>query len=60
MKKIFLLVILFIVKMNTINAQSGNYNYATVPTQFVEANGIKLPTVLTAKKVKYLLFISTT
>lgn len=41
MKKIFLLVILFIVKMNTINAQSGNYNYATVPTQFVEANGIK-------------------
>lgn len=27
--------------MNTINAQSGNYNYATVPTQFVEANGIK-------------------
>lgn len=41
MKKIFLLVILFIVKMNIINAQSGNYNYATVPTQFVEANGIK-------------------
>lgn len=27
--------------MNIINAQSGNYNYATVPTQFVEANGIK-------------------
>ena len=27
--------------MTTSNAQSGNYTYATVPTQFVEANGIK-------------------
>ncbi len=27
--------------MTTTNAQSGNYTYATVPTQFVEANGIK-------------------
>ncbi|TRX03775.1 alpha/beta hydrolase [Flavobacterium gawalongense] len=28
--------------MKTSNAQSGNYTYATVPTQFVEANGIKI------------------
>lgn len=44
MKKIFLLTILIILKMNTTNAQSGNaiYTYATVPTQFVEANGIKI------------------
>ncbi len=28
--------------MNMINAQSDNYSYATVPTQFVEANGIKI------------------
>ena len=41
MKKLFLLTILVILKMTAINAQSGNYNYATVPTQFVEANGIK-------------------
>lgn len=27
--------------MATSNAQSGNYTYATVPTKFVEANGIK-------------------
>ncbi|HVM89913.1 MAG TPA: alpha/beta hydrolase [Puia sp.] len=27
--------------MNTTKAQSGNYTYATVPTQFVNANGIK-------------------
>lgn len=27
--------------MTTSNAQSGNYTYATAPTQFVEANGIK-------------------
>lgn len=27
--------------MTTSNAQSVNYSYATVPTQFVEANGIK-------------------
>lgn len=41
MKNIFLLTILIILKMATSNAQSGNYTYATVPTQFVEANGIK-------------------
>jgi pimeloyl-ACP methyl ester carboxylesterase len=41
MKKIFLLTFLIILKMTTTNAQSGNYTYATVPTQFVEANGIK-------------------
>lgn len=45
MKKIVLLTILTILKMTTTNAQSGNpmsqsYTYATVPTQFVEANGI--------------------
>lgn len=28
--------------MTTTNAQGGNYTYATVPTQFVEANGIKI------------------
>lgn len=27
--------------MTTTNAQNGNYTYATVPTKFVEANGIK-------------------
>ena len=47
MKKIFLLTILVITKMTTTNAQSGNatnmgYTYATVPTLFVEANGIKI------------------
>lgn len=41
MKKLFLLTFLVILKITAINAQSGNYNYATVPTQFVEANGIK-------------------
>lgn len=45
MKNIFLLTILMIVKMTNTNAQSSNdtakYTYATVPTQFVEANGIK-------------------
>lgn len=45
MKNIFLLTILMIVKMTNTNAQSINdtakYTYATVPTQFVEANGIK-------------------
>jgi pimeloyl-ACP methyl ester carboxylesterase len=41
MKNMFLLTILTILKMTTSNAQSGNYSYATVPTQFVEANGIK-------------------
>jgi pimeloyl-ACP methyl ester carboxylesterase len=41
MKNIFLLTILIILKMTTTNAQSANYTYATVPTQFVEANGIK-------------------
>jgi pimeloyl-ACP methyl ester carboxylesterase len=43
MKNIFLLTILMILKMTTTNAQSdnANYTYATVPTKFVEANGIK-------------------
>jgi pimeloyl-ACP methyl ester carboxylesterase len=43
MKNIFLLTILIIFKMTTSNAQSNsaNYTYATVPTQFVEAKGIK-------------------
>lgn len=43
MKNIFLLTILTLITMTTSNAQSenANYTYATVPTQFVEANGIK-------------------
>jgi pimeloyl-ACP methyl ester carboxylesterase len=41
MKNTFFLTILIILKMTTSNAQSGNYSYATVPTQFVDANGIK-------------------
>lgn len=41
MKHTFLLTILIIINMATSNAQSINYTYATVPTQFVEANGIK-------------------
>lgn len=46
MKNIFLLTILIILKMTTTNAQSGNamsvgFTYTTVPTQSVEANGIK-------------------
>ena len=43
MKNIFLLTILMILKMTTSNAQSDSatYTYAAVPTQFVEANGIK-------------------
>ena len=41
MKNIFLITILTLLKMATSYAQSGNYTYATVPTQFVEANGIK-------------------
>lgn len=41
MKNTFFLTILIILKMTTSNAQSGNYSYATVPTQFIEANGIK-------------------
>jgi pimeloyl-ACP methyl ester carboxylesterase len=43
MKNIFLLTILMILKMTTTNAQSdnANYTYATVPTKFVDANGIK-------------------
>jgi pimeloyl-ACP methyl ester carboxylesterase len=43
MKNIFLLTILILFKMTTTNAQSDSakYTYATVPTQFVEANGIK-------------------
>jgi len=31
-----------LLKMTTSNAQRGTYTYATVPTQFVEANGIKI------------------
>ncbi len=41
MKHTFLLTISIILKMATTNAQSVNHTYATVPTQFVEANGIK-------------------
>lgn len=43
MKKIFLLTILVILKMTSSNAQSDSakYTYATVPTKFVEAKGIK-------------------
>lgn len=46
MKNIFLLTILIIFNMTTSIAQNSNmanekYIYATVPTQFVEANGIK-------------------
>src|SRR5438552_1598207 len=46
MEKIFFLTILIVLKMTTTNAQSSNamdlkYVYTTVPTQFVEANGIK-------------------
>ena len=45
-KKIFFLTILIILKMTASNAQSAKtmnvgYTYATVPTQFVDANGIK-------------------
>lgn len=41
MKNTLLLTLLIFIKMTTTNAQSVNYTYATVPTQFVEANGIK-------------------
>ena len=41
MKKIILLTILINLVMSTSNAQNGNYAYATVPTQFVEAGGIQ-------------------
>jgi pimeloyl-ACP methyl ester carboxylesterase len=43
MKNIILVIILILFKMTTSNAQSDSvkYTYATVPTQFVEANGIK-------------------
>jgi pimeloyl-ACP methyl ester carboxylesterase len=43
MKNIILVIILIFFKMTTSNAQSDSvkYTYATVPTQFVEANGIK-------------------
>jgi pimeloyl-ACP methyl ester carboxylesterase len=43
MKNIFFLTILMIFKMTTTNAQSDSatYTYATVPTKFVDANGIK-------------------
>lgn len=40
-KNTFLLTILIILKMTTSIAQSGNYTYSTVPTKFVEANGVK-------------------
>jgi pimeloyl-ACP methyl ester carboxylesterase len=47
MKNIFLLTILMMVKMTTTIAQGSNatnakYTYATVPTQFIEANGIQV------------------
>jgi pimeloyl-ACP methyl ester carboxylesterase len=43
MKKFFFSVLLILVTMTTTNAQSDSaeYTYVTVPTQFVEANGIK-------------------
>jgi pimeloyl-ACP methyl ester carboxylesterase len=41
MKKIFILTSLINLVMTTSNAQNVNYSYATVPTQFVEANAIK-------------------
>ncbi len=41
MKNTFFLTILIILKMTTSIAQNGNYTYATVPTKFVEANGVK-------------------
>lgn len=41
MKDSFLITILNILIMITTNAQSGNYSYVTVPTKFIEANGIK-------------------
>lgn len=41
MGNIFFLTFLTTLTMSTTNAQSGNYTYATVPTQFVEAKGIK-------------------
>ena len=41
MKNIVFLTFLTILTMSTTNAQSGNYTFATVPTQFVEAKGIK-------------------
>lgn len=41
MKYIFLIPIITILKMATSNAQGMNFSYVTVPTQFVEANGIK-------------------
>ncbi len=56
MKNIFLLAILMLITMTTIKAQSNNavtenYTYATVPTQFVEANGIKFAYRSYGKKV---------
>lgn len=41
MKNIILLTLLIFIKMTTTNAQNANYTYTTVPTKFVEANGIK-------------------
>jgi pimeloyl-ACP methyl ester carboxylesterase len=41
MRKIVLLTILINLVMTKSNAQSINYSYKTVPTQYVEANGIK-------------------
>lgn len=41
MKHTLLVTILIFLKMITTNAQGVDYTYATVPTQFAEANGIK-------------------
>lgn len=41
MKNIILLTLLIFIKMTTTNAHSTNYTYTTVPTKFVETNGIK-------------------
>lgn len=43
MKNLFLVTILISIIMSTSNAQSSNqeFTYATVPTKFIEANGIK-------------------
>jgi pimeloyl-ACP methyl ester carboxylesterase len=46
MRNFIFLTLIILITMATVNAQSNstsytNYTYATVPTQFVEANGIK-------------------
>ncbi len=40
-KNTFFLTVLIFLKMTISNAQSANYTYATVPTQFIEADSIK-------------------